>query len=102
MAKSIGQRVSRIDGTGKVSGRMQYCADLNVPELVWGATLRSPLPHAKILQVDASRAKAVPGVRAVLTGRDLPESRVGRQIRDMPVLASDKVRFLGEKVAAGA
>ena len=102
MAKSIGQRVSRIDGTGKVSGRMKYCADLNVPELLWGATLRSPLPHAKILQVDASRAKAVPGVRAVLTGRDLPESRVGRQIRDMPVLASDKVRFLGEKVAAVA
>jgi carbon-monoxide dehydrogenase large subunit len=102
MARSIGRRVSRIDGVEKVSGHIKYSADLNIPGLLWGATLRSPVAHAKILHIDTSRAKAVPGIRAVLTGKDLPESRVGRQIRDMPVLASDKVRFLGEKVAAVA
>ena len=102
MSRSIGRRVSRIDGVEKVSGHMKYSADLNIPGLLWGATLRSPVAHAKILRIDTSRARVLRGVKAVLTGEDLPESRVGRQIRDMPVLARNKVRFMGEKVAAVA
>jgi CO/xanthine dehydrogenase Mo-binding subunit len=68
-----------------------------------GAVLRSPYPHARIVSIDVERARQVAGVRAVLTGTDLPaDVRVGRNMRDMPVLARDKVRFVGEKVAAVA
>ncbi|MBI4200267.1 MAG: xanthine dehydrogenase family protein molybdopterin-binding subunit [Chloroflexi bacterium] len=70
--------------------------------MLWGKTLRSPLPHARILRVDTSRARRLAGVHAVLTGADIPDVRVGRRMRDMPVLTRDKVRFLGEKVAAVA
>jgi carbon-monoxide dehydrogenase large subunit len=70
--------------------------------MLWGKVLRSPFPHAKITNIDTAKAKAVPGVHAVITGRDLPDSRVGRLLRDMPVLARDRVRFAGEKIAAVA
>src|SRR5205823_1511783 len=68
--------------------------------MLWARALRSPLPHARIVSIDAGRARALPGVHAVLTGRDLPDYRVGRSMRDMPILAREKVRFVGEKVAA--
>jgi CO/xanthine dehydrogenase Mo-binding subunit len=68
-----------------------------------GLTLRSPYPHARILSIDTTAAKALPGVHAVLVGADLPpDARIGRNMRDMHVLAQDKVRFVGEKVAAVA
>src|SRR5690349_11850558 len=70
--------------------------------MLWAKVLRSPLPHARIVSIDTSRARSLPGVHAVLTGQDLPAVRVGRSHRDMPVLARDKVRFIGEKVAAVA
>jgi len=98
----VGKGIGRIEGVEKVSGRTRFTADLTLPGLVWGLTLRSPLPHAKILHVDASRARRLPGVKAVLTGLDLPDVRIGRQIRDLPILAREKVRFIGEKVAAVA
>ena len=93
----------REDAAGKVSGQTRYAADLSRPGMLSGQVLRSPYPHARILRVDVSRAKELPGVRAVLSGADIPaEVRVGRNMRDMPVLARDKVRFVGEKVAAVA
>lgn len=70
--------------------------------MLWARVLRSPLPHAGIASIDASRALALPGVRVVLTAADLPDCRVGRAMRDIPVLAREKVRFIGEKVAAVA
>jgi CO/xanthine dehydrogenase Mo-binding subunit len=93
---------ARIDGLDKVTGAATYAADITRPGMLWARVLRSSLPHARVLSVDTERAKALPGVRAVLTGRDLPDYRVGRSMRDMPVLARDKVRFIGEKVAAVA
>src|SRR5437867_5022256 len=70
--------------------------------MLWGKVLRSPLPHARIVHTDPSGASKVPGVHAVLTGRDLAGMLVGRTLRDTPLLAQEKVRFVGEKVAAVA
>ena len=98
----IGQSIGRIDGIGKVSGEARYSGDVTLPGLVWGKALRSPLPHARIVGIDTSRAKALAGVLAVLTARDLPDILVGRRMFDMPMLARDRVRFIGEKVAVVA
>jgi CO/xanthine dehydrogenase Mo-binding subunit len=70
--------------------------------MLWAKVLRSPFPHAKIVNIDSSKVSKMPGVHAVISGKDLPDRRVGRLLRDIPVLARDKVRFVGEKVAAVA
>ena len=98
----IGRPVTRGEGPDKVTGRSLYVADISLPEILWGKVLRSPYPHARIVSVDTSRAAQIPGVHAVVTGCDLPDARVGRLLRDMPVLARDRVLFAGEKVAAVA
>lgn len=98
----VGQPIGRLDGIGKVSGEARYSGDVTLPGLAWGKALRSPLPHARIVRIDTSRAKALAGVLAVLTARDLPDILVGRRMFDMPVLARDRVRFIGEKVAVVA
>ena len=100
--RAIGQSVVRGEGPDKVTGRTIYAADVSLPGMLWGKVLRSPFPHARIVSVDTAEAKAVPGVHAVITAADLPESLVGRRLRDMPVLAREVVRFVGEKVAAVA
>ena len=98
----VGQRIGRLDGVEKVSGSARYSADVTLPGLVWGKALRSPLPHAWIVSIDTSKARALPGVLAVLTAADLPDILVGRRMFDMPMLARDRVRFIGEKVAVVA
>src|SRR2546426_2443416 len=98
----VGKPIGRIDGVEKVSGEARYSGDVSVPGLIWGKALRSPLPHARIVRIDTSRAKALPGVLAVLTAQDLPNILVGRRMFDMPLLARDRVRFIGEKVAVVA
>src|SRR5947208_3444677 len=90
----------RIDGVEKVTGGATFAADITRQGMLYAKVLRSPYPHARILSIDASRARALTGVHVVLTGLDLPDARIGRSMRDMPVLARDKVRFIGEKVAA--
>ena len=99
---AIGQPVPQEEGPEKVSGQALYAADLLLPGMLWGKVLRSPYPHAHILRIDTARARQVPGIHAVLTGQDLPDRRVGRLLRDIPVLARDRVLFVGEKVAAVA
>jgi CO/xanthine dehydrogenase Mo-binding subunit len=100
---TIGQPVPRVEGPDKVTGATRYAADVMLPGTLWGKLLRSPYPHARIIRIDTSRASQVPGVHAVLTSADLPpDTRVGRRMRDMPVLAYDRVRFVGDKVAAVA
>ena len=98
----VGQPIGRVDGTEKVSGEARYAGDVTLPGLVWGKALRSPLPHARIVRIDTSRARSLSGVLAVLTAKDLPNILVGRRMFDMPVLAGDRVRFIGEKVAVVA
>jgi CO/xanthine dehydrogenase Mo-binding subunit len=99
---TIGKPEPRVDGFGKVSGEAVYAKDFSLPGLLWGKAVRSQLPHARILRVDASRAKARPGVVAVLTAEEIPDILVGKTLRDMPMLARDRARFIGEKIAVVA
>jgi 4-hydroxybenzoyl-CoA reductase alpha subunit len=98
----VGQRIPRVDGKDKVTGRAQYAADLILPNMLYGKILRSPLPHARILNIDTSRAKKLSGVKAVLTGDDTSKIKWGVFIKDMHVLSFDKVRYVGDEIAAVA
>ncbi len=98
----IGARVGRVEGAEKVSGQAVYAADVHFPDALWGKILRSPYPHARIVSIDTSKAWNVEGVRAVVTGKDEPDHYVGKSIRDIPVLCWDKVRYIGDKIAAVA
>jgi len=98
---AIGKPIRRVDGPEKVTGDAAYAADIKHANAVWAKTLRSPYPHARIRSIDASAAKALPGVHAVVTGDDLPPNTLwGRRVVDVPVLAQGVVRFAGEQVAA--
>lgn len=100
--KAVGQPIKRIDGVAKVTGRARYTGDIELPGTLFGRCLRSPHPSARIVAIDTAKAMALPGVRAVLTGADVPDTRYGRMCKDIPVLAKGVVRFVGEKVAAVA
>ncbi len=102
MISTIGQPVARIEGPEKLSGRARYTGDYQVPGMLYGAVLRSPFPHARLLRVDTSRARHAPGVRAVISGPEIGERLYGRAVVDVPILAVDRVRFVGEPVAAVA
>ncbi|MBI4203313.1 MAG: molybdopterin-dependent oxidoreductase, partial [Chloroflexi bacterium] len=99
---AIGQPATRADGPEKVTGQARYSADVPLEGCLWGKVLRSPFPHARIVSIDLSRARAVPGVVAVLTGQDMAGVRYGRRLRDVPPLCDDRVRFIGDPVAAVA
>ena len=98
--KVVGTPVPRADGVAKVSGRTRYAADVDCQGALWAKILRSPYPHAKLLRVDVSKARSIPGVKAIVTGEDAKSCYIGKQIRDMPVLCWDVVRFIGDRVAA--
>jgi xanthine dehydrogenase D subunit len=96
----IGDSPLRPDGTLKVTGEFAYASDLWHDDMVWGVTLRSPHPHARITSIDLAEAWQVPGVFAVLTADDVPgENAYGLEHADSPVLAADVVRYEGEPVA---
>ena len=95
--------VTALDGPDKVTGVARYTFDVNLPGMLHAKVLRSPHPHARIRLVNTSRAKALAGVAAVVTGADaaqLPDPYYGVAIRDQPVVAIDKVRYVGDMVAA--
>ena len=98
----IGRPIARPDGIDKVTGRGKYAADHPLPGTIWGKTLHSPYAHARIVSIDTSEARALPGVHAVLTSADFQHGPWGRAIKDSPVLAEGRVRFFGERVAAVA
>src|SRR6476646_8905603 len=100
----IGEKVRRIDGAEKVTGAAKFTGDLQFSDLLEAKVLRSPLPHAEIISIDISRAAALPGVRAVLTRDDLKDidPYYGNCLRDRAVVATDRVRFVGEPVAVVA
>ncbi|HWH76025.1 MAG TPA: molybdopterin cofactor-binding domain-containing protein, partial [Candidatus Binatus sp.] len=100
--KSVNRAVPRIEGAEKVTGRMRYAADLDFPAALAAKLLRSPFPHARIVKVDGAKALKLPGVRAVITGADVAGVMVGLRMKDMPLLAKDRVRYVGEPVAAVA
>lgn len=99
-AGGVGDSAIRPDGTPKARGEFAFSGDLWAEGMLWGATLRSPHPAARIVKVDPSAAWAVPGVVAVITGTDLgSRNRYGLEHRDQPVLADDVVRYAGEPIA---
>ena len=97
----VGKPTPRFEGPQKVTGSTKFAADIPLPGMLWGKVLRSPFPHARIVRIDTSKAKQLPGVHAVITGREFPYY-IGRWKRDLPVLAIEKVRFIGERVVAVA
>jgi CO/xanthine dehydrogenase Mo-binding subunit/aerobic-type carbon monoxide dehydrogenase small subunit (CoxS/CutS family) len=98
----VGHPVPRVDGGEKVTGRARYVTDLVMAGMAHAKVLRCPYPHARITRVDASRARARPGVLAVVTGRDLTwcDPFYGPAFRDRPILAIDVARYEGDPVAA--
>ncbi len=98
----VGAPVQRAEGPDKVTGQTRYAADIPREGTLWGRILRSPHPHARIRGIDATAARNAPGVRAVVTGKDVPHHFMGKQIRDLPVLCWDVVRYVGDRVAAVA
>jgi len=100
----VGKRVVRSDSLAKVTGRARYTADLKFPRLLVAKVLRSPLPHARILGIDLTRALKVPGVKAAISGFDTYGVKWGvfRYTQDHDMLPTDKVRYIGEDVAAVA
>ena len=97
----VGKPVTRVDAEEKITGQAVYGYDLVLPNMLYGKTLFSPKAHARIKHIDTKKAKAYPGVVAVVTGEDLPWTH-GESIKDKPFLAQGKVRYIGEPVAAVA
>lgn len=100
----LGKSIPRVDARVKVTGQAKYTADLELPGMLWGKLLRSPYPHARILNIDTSRAERLPGVMAVVTGKDFGSFMWGRPpgAEHETPLAVDKVRYVAEGVAAVA
>lgn len=99
--KYVGTSVKRVDGVKKATGSLKYVDDLHLPRMLYAALKRSPYAHAKIIKIDTSKAEALKGVKAVITGKTFPK-RVGLYLEDKTFLAIDKVIFIGEVVAAVA
>jgi CO/xanthine dehydrogenase Mo-binding subunit len=98
----VGKSVPRVDALEKVTGKARFTVDIKLPHMLYGKLLRSSYPHARIISIDSSKAEELPGVRAVVTGKDMPARRHGNFIFDQYLPARDVVRFVGEPVAAVA
>lgn len=102
MARAEGTRLTRQDALEKATGTARYLADLALPGLAHARLLTAGIPHARVVRLDVSAARALPGVLAVLTRHDVPDVRYGPFVRDRTLFAGDVVRFDGEVVAAVA
>ncbi len=97
----VGKALRKVDATAKVTGATKFADDLFLPRMLYAKLLRSPHPHARIVSIDTTRAAALPGVKAVLTGKDLPiPFGILPVSQDEHALALEKVRFVGDPVAA--
>ncbi len=99
---TVGRRVPRIDAREKVTGQALYTGDIKLHGMLHTKVKRSPHPYAKILKIDTSKAERLPGVKGVVTGKDIPGVRHGLGVLDRFFIARDTVRFIGEAVAAVA
>jgi CO/xanthine dehydrogenase Mo-binding subunit len=102
MAKAqsiIGAGVGRVEGAEKVSGQAIYAADVHFPGALWAKILRSPYSHARIVNIDTSKAWKVDGVKAIVTGKEEPNHYHGKSIRNIQCLFWDKVLFICDCVA---
>jgi len=101
---AVGVSLSRIDGAEKVAGQAVYAGDLRLPGMVYAKVLRSPVPHARIRHIESSKASTMPGVLGILTrdNLNLASNSFGAYVRDQQILASEKVRYVGDMIAAVA
>ena len=99
----LGASALRPDGSAKVSGKFEFSSDLHAEHMLWGATLRSPHPFARIVSIDLSAAYKISGVEAIITAEDVPGKKTyGLIASDQPVFANEIVRYVGEPIAAVA
>lgn len=98
----VGNRYPAIDGVEKVTGKAAYGLDIKLPGMLYGKVLRSPFPHARIVSVNLAKAERIAGVKAAVGGDLVPKGRHGFVIKDQPILAWDKARFIGDAVVAVA
>ncbi len=98
----VGKGITRIDAAVRVTGKAVFGDDIQLPGLLHGKVLRSPHGHARIVRLDTSKAERLPGVKAVVTAKDAPETPSGGNIKDRWIFARDKVRYMGEPIAAVA
>ncbi len=98
---TVGKRIPKIDAVDKATGRAQYIQDVKLPGMLYGKILYSKFAHARIVKIDTEKAKALPGVRIILTGEDIPHIRMG-VYKDNPPLKAGKVRSYRDEVAAVA
>src|SRR5262245_28152557 len=101
--QSVGRSVPRLEGRSKVTGCAEYVHNLRLPGMLHGKIFRSTVAHARIRRIDVSAAQAVAGVHRVVTAQDIrkviPNPHYGPAFHDQPILAIDKVRYVGEPVA---
>ena len=102
MEALVGKPVTRVDALEKVSGAAVFGPDVKLVGMLYGKALRSPHAHARIVSINLETVRKLPGVRAVVTGADMPGVLGGEAVKDMPCLAQGKVRYMGEPVAAVA
>ena len=100
--KVLGRDIPRIDGAPKASGGAKYTADIHLPETLCGRILRSRHPHARILNLDTRKAERLPGVKAVISSKNTPDIHYGVTIFDQRLFDPEKVRYLGDEIAAVA
>jgi len=98
----VGHSLPQIDARERASGAAEFVSDIKLPGMLYGRILRSPYPHARILHIDTSKARRLPGVKAVVTSEDTPKIPFGPRTDDWMILAVDKVRFVGDEVAGVA
>ncbi|MBI2218974.1 MAG: xanthine dehydrogenase family protein molybdopterin-binding subunit [Candidatus Rokubacteria bacterium] len=98
--RTVGKRVPRVDARAKVTGTAVFAADFSLPGTLHGRIVRSTEPHARLVVIDTRRAAALPGVRAVITAADIPDVRYGGALKDETVFANDRVRYVGQPIAA--
>lgn len=101
--RQIGRSLPRLEAREKVTGRAEYTHTMRVPGMLVGKIFRSTVAHGRIKSIDTAAAKKIPGVHSVITGEDIrkiiPDPYYGPAFHDQPILAIDKVRFVGEPVA---
>jgi CO/xanthine dehydrogenase Mo-binding subunit len=100
-SKALGKDIPRVDGVAKVTGAARYTADLKFPRMLHAQVVRSPHPHAKVRGVHCEKARAIPGVKVVTSGKEYPY-HTGLYLKDQTVYATDRVRYVGDPVAAVA
>ncbi|MDY6973983.1 MAG: molybdopterin cofactor-binding domain-containing protein, partial [Thermodesulfobacteriota bacterium] len=102
LSSSVGKGLPRVDALMKATGKAIYSTDMELSNMLNGSILGSIYPHARIMRIDTSRAERLYGVKAVITAKDAPAVIWGFMLKDQPLLAREKVRFIGEPIAAVA